>query len=389
MIPASTFCAPPPLALYVHIPWCERKCPYCDFNSHESGDAVPEDRYVDALLADLEQSLPLVWGRTVQCAFIGGGTPSLFSPRAIDRLLAGVRARVMLAPGAEITLEANPGTIDRGTLPELRSAGVTRISLGVQSLDDDLLARIGRIHDAAQARAAAEWTAAAGFASWNIDLMYGLPGQTTAGAISDVRAALALQPPHVSHYQLTIEPGTAFFLRPPPRPPDDTLWEMQVACQEEFAVAGRMQYEVSAWAVPGAECRHNLNYWRFGDYLGIGAGAHAKITLPAEQAVERQARARSPQGYMTRAARPDCIVERRRPAGAELAFEFMMNALRLVEGFESPLFVERTGLPLATVDAPLRRAEQLGLIECTPARVVPTARGRRYLDDLVALFLPD
>lgn len=394
LLTAPRFDAPPPLSLYVHVPWCTRKCPYCDFNSHEirghgAPGVIPERDYLAALLADLEQDLPAVWGRPVESIFIGGGTPSLLSPAIVDRLLSGLRALLPLRPGLEITLEANPGTVDRGRLAELRGAGVNRLSIGVQSLDDAMLARIGRIHDAGAARAAAEGAAAAGFESWNIDLMYGLPGQSPSEALADLRAALALGAPHVSHYQLTIEPNTAFHSRPPRRVDDDGLWEMQLRCQEALAAAGYEQYEVSAYAYPEAQCRHNLNYWRFGDYLGIGAGAHAKITVAAEQAIHRISKVRHPRDYLARAGGAERIAERRTLAADDVALEFMMNALRLNEGFERQLFQERTGLPLAALESPLARAEALGLIERDHVRLWPTARGRRYLDELLLLFMPD
>lgn len=379
----------PPLALYIHIPWCTRKCPYCDFNSHEARGSIPETEYLHALIADLEQELPLVWGRSVDSVFIGGGTPSLLSPEILDRLLSDVRARLPLAPGAEITMEANPGTIETGLLREFRAAGINRLSLGVQSLDDALLTRIGRIHDAAQARRAAEEAAAAGFERWNIDLMYGLPGQTLAGALDDLRAAIALAPTHISHYQLTIEPNTAFHLQPPPQPDDDALWDMQAHCQDLLADAGYLQYEVSAYARPGMQCRHNLNYWRFGDYLGIGAGAHGKITLPAAQTVERLSKVRHPRAYLEQATGAARIAEQRRLDAPALGFEFMLNALRLNAGFERRLFQERTGLPLALFEPALARAETLELIERDHAHIRPTARGRRYLNELLMLFLPD
>ncbi len=386
---APRFDTVPPLALYIHIPWCTRKCPYCDFNSHEARERIPEADYIHALIADLEQELPLVWGRNVESVFIGGGTPSLLAPETLDRLLSDVRARLPLYPGAEITLEANPGTVDAGRLREFRAAGINRLSLGVQSLNDELLARIGRIHDAKQARVAAEATVSAGFERWNIDLMYGLPGQSLQGALDDLHAAVALEPPHLSHYQLTIEPNTAFYLQPPPQPDDDTLWDMQSHCQDYLAAAGYLQYEVSAYARPGMQCRHNLNYWRFGDYLGIGAGAHGKLTLPAAQTVERLSKVRHPRAYLEQAASAARIAEQRRLDAPALGFEFMLNALRLNEGFERRLFQERTGLPLALFEPALARAETLELIERDHVHIRPTARGRRYLNELLMLFLPD
>lgn len=383
---ASGFAAAPPLSLYIHVPWCTRKCPYCDFNSHEPRGEIPEADYIAALTADLEHDLPLVWGRPVESIFIGGGTPSLLRPESIDRLLSDVRARVPLRPGAEITLEANPGTVDRARLAELKAAGINRLSIGVQSLDDELLRRIGRIHDAAAARAAAEGAVAAGFDNWNIDLMYGLPGQSIEGAQADLRAALALGAPHVSHYQLTIEPNTAFHHAPPSRADDDGLWEMQQHCQELFAAAGYARYEVSAWTRPGHECRHNLNYWLFGDYLGIGAGAHAKLTVVSAQSVERSSRVRGPRDYLARAG-AERIAERRRLESADLALEFMMNALRLSAGFERRVFQEHTGLSIALVEPALARAETLGLLDRDHLRIWPTEQGQRYLNELLMLFM--
>lgn len=384
------FTALPPLALYIHIPWCTRKCPYCDFNSHEVRSGIPEEDYVDALIADLEQDLPSAWGRTVESIFIGGGTPSLFSPAAIDRLLSDIRARLPLAPGLEVTMEANPGTLERGRLAEVRAAGVNRLSLGVQSFDDRLLERIGRIHDGAAARRAAGEIHAAAFESWNLDLMYGLPGQSVEPAIADIRAAMELQPPHVSHYQLTLEPNTAFHRSPPPAlPEDDALWDMQERCQEELAGGGYEQYEVSAYAVDGQRCRHNLNYWRFGDYLGIGAGAHAKLTDAQAQSVTRVSRVRHPRDYLDKAGGSGRVSLRAELAAREVALEFMMNALRLNEGFPVTLYAERTGLPLTLVDAPLERAEALGLIERDHLAIRPTERGRRYLNELLTLFVPE
>lgn len=383
------FTAPPALGLYLHVPWCERKCPYCDFNSHEAGGAIPAADYIDALIADLEQDLPLIWGRTVDTVFIGGGTPSLLPPEQVDRLLSALRALLALGPAVEITLEANPGTVDAVRLRELRDAGINRISLGVQSLDDRLLERIGRIHDAAGARAAAAGIRDAGFDSWNIDLMYGLPGQDTAQALSDLEAAIELGAPHISHYQLTIEPNTAFHHRPPVLPDDDTLWEMQQASQGLFEGHGLAQYEVSAWSRPDHQCRHNLNYWRFGDYLGIGAGAHAKLTDAPAQAVNRYSRLRHPRDYLHHAHGAQRIAEQRVLTPDDAALEFMMNALRLNDGFAPALFADHAGLPLALLETPLATAEQRGLITRDLERIRPTPLGRRYLNDLLALFMSD
>ncbi len=378
----------PPLALYVHLPWCLQKCPYCDFNSHAvpaGGGALPEARYLDALRADLEAALPLVWGRPVVSVFIGGGTPSLFSPEGIDRLLADIRARLPLAPGAEITLEANPGTFERERFKAFRAAGVTRLSIGVQSFSDAALQRIGRVHDAAQARAAVA-EAAAAFDTFNIDLMYALPGQALADLAADLDAALAFAPPHLSIYHLTIEPNTAFAGHPPALPDDDSASDMLDLIAERTAARGLARYEVSAFARPGHRCAHNLNYWQFGDYLGIGAGAHGKLSFPHR--VLRQVRWREPAAYMQHALAGNAVSNAHEVARRELPFEFMLGALRLREGFELARFPERTGLPLSAVEAALARAEQRGLIERDGVSVRPTARGFDFLSDLQAMFLP-
>jgi len=382
------FDAPPPLALYVHIPWCARKCPYCDFNSHENAAALPEAAYLAALAADLEQDLPQVWGRRVESVFIGGGTPSLFAPASIDRLLSDIRAQLALQPGAEITLEANPGTVDRGRLREFRAAGINRLSLGAQSLDDTLLARIGRIHGVAEILSAAEGMAAAGFDNWNIDIMYGLPGQTVTQALADVRRAVSLGPTHISHYQLTLEPNTAFYHSPPSLPDDDTAWEMQQRCQGELASHGYGQYETSAYARDGRSCRHNLNYWRFGDYLGIGAGAHGKITTASDHTIRRTSKVKHPRTYIEAGAEAR-VDTRQTLAPDQTGLEFMMNALRLNEGFPAELFRARTGLSLSVVERPLARAVELGLIERYAHAIRPSECGRRYLNELLTLFVPD
>jgi oxygen-independent coproporphyrinogen-3 oxidase len=377
--------APPPLALYVHLPWCLKKCPYCDFNSHEWNQGEPpEARYLDAVRADLDAALPLVWGRRIVSVFIGGGTPSLFSPEAIDRLLADVRARLPLEPGCEITLEANPGTFERERFRAFRAAGVTRLSIGVQSFDNAKLKALGRVHDRAQAMAAVE-EAAAAFDTFNIDLMYALPQQTLAELESDLKQALAFQPPHLSVYHLTIEPNTFFAKHPPPVPDDDTACEMLDRIAELTAAAGLQRYEVSAYARAGHQCTHNLNYWQFGDYLGIGAGAHSKLSYPHR--VVRQVRWREPVAYMREALAGNAVSNDDEVARDQLPFEFMLNALRLREGFELARFQERTGLPPSAIDAPLREAEARGLIERDWQRVRPTARGFDFLSDLQALFL--
>ncbi len=378
----------PPLTLYVHLPWCVKKCPYCDFNSHEARGDLPVDRYIDALAADLEQELPDVWGRPLQAIFIGGGTPSLFPPETIARLLSRVRALFNPDPEIEVTLEANPGTLEAGRFADFRAAGVNRLSLGVQSLDDDRLAALGRIHDAAQARAAIEATIEAGFDSFNLDLMYALPGQRIDDALADLDAALAYEPPHLSWYQLTLEPNTVFWSRPPAALPDaDATADIEAAGLARLAAAGLERYEVSAFARDAERrCRHNLNYWRFGDYLGIGAGAHGKLTLVTEGAIERRAKVRAPQAWMERAAGPERLASRRRLSPGDAASEFLLNALRLRQGFEPWLFGERTGVPLAWLERPLAAAEADGLIEREPARIRTTARGYDFLNDLLARF---
>jgi oxygen-independent coproporphyrinogen-3 oxidase len=372
----------PPLALYVHIPWCVRKCPYCDFNSHERSGVLPEKEYLDALFRDLEASLPGIWGRRVISLFIGGGTPSLFSPESIDALLSGVRARLALEPTAEITLEANPGTVEAARFRGFRAAGVNRISLGIQSFDERMLAALGRIHSADEARRAID-AAAASFDNVNIDLMYGLPSQSAAMARADLEEALRFGVPHVSAYQLTIEPNTVFWSRPPALPEHDVAADMQLAAEETLRGAGYEHYETSAFARPGRRCRHNLNYWQFGDYLGIGAGAHGKISFPDR--VTRHARVKQPNEYL----KPDARVEEKLVPAAELPFEFMLNALRLVEGFDVALFTERTGLPIHLIERQLGDAENRKLLARDWKRIRPTERGRHFLNELLEAFLPD
>ncbi|MDB5732877.1 MAG: YggW family oxidoreductase [Variovorax sp.] len=381
----------PPLALYVHLPWCLRKCPYCDFNSHEwrgpgGGDAIPEQRYLDALMADLDAALPLVWGRTVHTVFIGGGTPSLFSPEAIDRLIGGVRARLRIAPDCEITLEANPGTFERDRFRAYRGAGVTRLSVGVQSFNDDHLKALGRVHDRAQAIAAVE-EAAGAFDTFNLDLMYALPGQTLAQLEQDVSQALALAPPHLSIYHLTIEPNTYFAKFPPAIPEEDDAYAMLDRITERTVAAGLERYEVSAYARRGHRCAHNLNYWQFGDYLGIGAGAHSKLSFAHR--IVRQVRFREPRLYMDNALAGNAVAQDDEVARAELPFEFMLNALRLKQGFALQDFSERTGLPLSAIEKPLAQARAKGLVDRDLHRVKPTERGFDFLSDLQALFLAD
>jgi putative oxygen-independent coproporphyrinogen III oxidase len=377
----------PPLSLYVHLPWCLRKCPYCDFNSHElqQPGGLPEQRYLDALRADLEAALPLVWGRPVHSIFIGGGTPSLFSPEGIARLLSDVRARLKVVADCEVTLEANPGTFEKDRFKAFRQAGVTRLSVGVQSFDDAKLRALGRVHDSAQAVAAVE-EAATAFETFNLDLMYALPGQTLQQLEADVTQALALMPPHISIYHLTIEPNTYFAKFPPVTPPDDLAYAMLDRITEMTAGAGMERYEVSAYAKPGHRCWHNFNYWTFGDYLGIGAGAHSKLSFPHR--VLRQVRYREPRLYMDNALAGQAIAQDEEVTRADLPFEFMLNALRLKDGFALQDFADRTGLPLSTIDGPLRDAEAKGLVERDLSRVRPTERGFDFLSDLQSLFLP-
>ncbi len=375
----------PPLSLYVHFPWCVRKCPYCDFNSHEAREGIPEARYLAALVADLEQSLPRVWGRPVVSVFIGGGTPSLLAPESVDALLGAVRARLTLLPEAEITLEANPGTAEAGRFAGYRAAGVNRLSVGVQSFNPRHLAALGRIHDAQEARRAAE-LALKHFDRVNLDLMYALPGQTLEEARADIAAAAAFGTPHLSAYHLTLEPNTAFHRAPPPLPDADLAAQMQDTVEEALAARGYDHYETSAFARTGSECRHNLNYWRFGDYLGIGAGAHGKLSSPA--GIRREMRQRQPQAYIGAAASGDAVQEAHAVAAAALPFEFMMNALRLNAGVPARLFAERTGLALDVVQAECNAAVARGLLQPVGERIAPTALGRRFLNDLLQMFLP-
>jgi len=371
----------PPLALYVHIPWCVRKCPYCDFNSHERSGELPEREYVDKLFADLEGLLPSVWGRRLTSLFIGGGTPSLFAPESIDRLLSGIRARLTLEPDAEITLEANPGTVETARFRGFRAAGVNRISVGVQSFDERMLKALGRIHDAGEARRAVD-AALASFDNVNLDLMYGLPEQTADMARADLGQGIATGVPHLSAYQLTIEPNTVFFSKPPKLPEHDLSADMQIMIEELLLENQFEHYETSAFARPGHRSRHNLNYWQFGDYLGIGAGAHGKVSFP--ERITRHSRMKQPREYLAAA---NTLVEEREVPAREIPFEFMLNALRLLQGFEVRLFTERTGLPLSAVERQLQNAEEKGLLERDWQRIRPTERGRLFLNELLELFL--
>ena len=377
---------PPPLGLYVHLPWCERKCPYCDFNSY-AADEVPEDSYVDALLNDLEQELPLVWGRGIDSIFIGGGTPSLFSGAAIGRLLSGLRALLNFAPAIEVTLESNPGSAEADRFRAYHAHGVNRLSLGVQSFDDARLTTLGRVHTADEALRAFDAARAAGFDNINIDLMFGLPQQSVEQAMDDLQRAIALAPEHISHYQLTLEPNTLFHSLPPAGMPDDELaWVQQQACRNLLEDAGYRQYEVSAWALPDRAAHHNLNYWRFGDYIGIGAGAHGKLTLVGEGRILRRERQRQPRRYLELSGH-DRIVRERELDRDDLRFEFMLNALRLRDGFAARLFHENTGLPLNDLLDPLKTAQSQGLVDFDGEKIVPTERGFRFLNDLQLVFL--
>ncbi len=381
-----SFAALPPLSLYVHFPWCVRKCPYCDFNSHaqRADEAIPEARYIDALIRDLELSLPLVWGRRVHTIFVGGGTPSLMSAGGFDRLMSDIRARLPLEADAEITLEANPGTFEAERFAAYRSSGANRLSIGIQSFNPRHLRALGRIHDGDQARRAVA-IARTAFDNINLDLMYALPGQTPDELAADLEASIAFGPQHLSIYHLTLEPNTVFAKYPPPLPDDDLAADMQAMVETRLAAAGYAHYETSAYAQPGRRSRHNLNYWRFGDYLGIGAGAHGKLSFPDR--VLRTEKPRNPESYMQACERGATIGESREPAIAELPFEFMLNALRLTAGFETRLFTERTGLQISAVTRELELAEQRGLIERSHTHIAPTARGKLFLNDLLEMFL--
>ncbi len=375
----------PPLALYVHIPWCVKKCPYCDFNSHQARENVPENAYVEALVSDLEQALPEVWGRRVGSVFFGGGTPSLFSAAAIETLISAFRARLALAADCEITLEANPGTFEAEKFRGYRDAGVTRLSVGIQSFDPKHLAALGRIHDGREARRAID-IAREHFDNVNLDLMYALPGQTLGEARADVEAAIDAGVAHLSFYHLTIEPNTHFYRHPPALPDDDASAAMQDLIGAALEQRGYVHYETSAWARPGRECRHNLNYWRFGDYLGIGAGAHSKLSFPDR--VTRAARWKQPKDYLERVHEGRPAQERHEVGREDLVFEFMMNTLRLIDGFPVSLLAERTGLQIASAEKALREAEARGLVVRNHERIAPSALGQRFLNDLLQLFLP-
>lgn len=378
----------PPLSLYVHLPWCVRKCPYCDFNSHAVKGDIPGDEYVSALLKDLEEDIPLVWGRPVHSIFLGGGTPSLFSAKQIDTLLCGIRGLLPLSPQAEITLEANPGTVEHDSFSAYRAAGVNRISLGVQSFDDRCLVALGRIHGATEVQQAVAAIHGAGIRNFNIDLMYGLPGQSLQSARQDVREAIACRPTHISYYELTIEPNTEFHVRPPVLPDEEQSWEVQEQAVKLLEQAGYEQYEISAWSQPGFRCQHNMNYWRYGDFLGIGAGAHGKISVPAENSVRRRIRQRHPAAWMKAVESGSTIVEDRTPGADERVFEFFLNQLRLRGGVSKNELEPRTGVAWSAVSDRVRLALDKGLLEEENDRLVPTELGWRFINEIQAIFLP-
>ncbi len=375
----------PPLALYIHIPWCVRKCPYCDFNSHEAGKTIPEQQYIKTLLEDLENDLPMVWGRRLTSIFIGGGTPSLFSPESLDQLLSGIRARLQCLPNMEITLEANPGTFEQAKFTEFRNTGINRLSIGIQSFEDHKLSALGRIHNRREAIKAVETAHYAGFDNFNLDLMFGLPDQTPQQGMADLQTAIDLEPAHLSWYQLTIEPNTFFYNKPPLLPDDELIWQLQQQGQRLMAEQGYMQYEISAYAKNNRQCRHNINYWQFGDYLGIGAGAHGKISRSDDHRITRYWKQRQPTAYLNSA--PD-----KKISGEEIVseqdrvFEFMLNALRLKNGFDLALFEQHTGLHREQLAKGLLLSEEKGLLERNDSHIQPTDLGYRFLNDLIAYF---
>ncbi len=391
------FKALPPLSLYIHVPWCVRKCPYCDFNSHKLPDTLPEQAYIDALIRDLEQEVPYIWGRTVQTIFIGGGTPSLFSAEAYDRLFSSIRALLPLSPHVEITLEANPGTFESQRFADYLDLGINRLSIGVQSFNDQSLIALGRIHDSKQAIKAIETAHKVGFDNVNLDLMFGLPHQTEKTAHNDITTAIDLEPSHISYYQLTLEPNTLFYQQPPTLPDEDPIIDWQIANQQRLSKAGYQQYEVSAYAKNpksiesdpfNFRCQHNLNYWHFGDYIGIGAGAHGKISDASKQTITRRSKQKQPQVYIDSAGTATVILMEETIAEVDLGFEFMLNALRLTDGFPTPLFYQHSGLPISHINKALRQAELQGLLTHDIHTIRPTEKGQRYLNSLVELFLP-
>lgn len=380
--------ASPPLGLYLHFPWCVAKCPYCDFNSHSLNSELPAEAYISALLSDLDTAAADVGNREVISVFLGGGTPSLFPPRQLDRLLSAVNDQLKLADDAEISMEANPGAVEHAAFAEYRSAGINRLSLGAQSFSDSALSKLGRIHSSRDVHDAFSEARKAGFDNINLDVMYALPEQTLEEACDDITAACELQPEHISHYHLTLEPNTVFYAWPPELPEEDLAWDMHLACADKLGEAGYINYEVSAWAQTGRECSHNLNYWRFGDYLGLGAGAHAKLTHSNGE-IWREVRAAHPRAYLSQLQDGEPAISRSQVGKADIPFEFMLNALRLKEGFSLNLYEQHTGLPATTIAAPMQVAGEKDLI-CAPGvdRIVPSERGWRFLDDLQTLFLP-
>lgn len=377
----------PPLSLYMHMPWCVRKCPYCDFNSHALHAGVPEQQYIDAVIKDLDQDLPQVWGRPIHSIFIGGGTPSLIGPAGIDRLLSEVRARLNCIPEIEVTLEANPGSSDSARFKDFRDCGINRLSIGVQSFNNDLLQALGRVHDGAEACAAVEAAVAAGFDNFNLDLMYALPGQDLRMAEHDLRTAVSLHPVHISVYQLTIEPNTVFYKFPPRLPDEEISWQMHVSAEAILAGADYRQYEISAYAKEGYACRHNLNYWRFGDYLGVGAGAHSKLTRHDE--VVRSWKVKHPESYMSKAQNAEQLAQWKQLSAEELRFEFMLNAMRLKEPVTVRHFQQHTGQSISTVRAELERLRDDRLLDFDGWRIAATELGHRFLNDVLQRFLPE
>jgi len=379
----------PPLSLYIHFPWCVQKCPYCDFNSHAVKGGMPEKDYIAALVRDVESHLPDIWGRSITSIFMGGGTPSLFSPEALDQLMVELRARLNLKPDIEVTLEANPGTVEQGKFTEFRAIGINRLSIGIQSFNDDHLQRLGRIHNQKDAIRAAELAHDAGFDNFNLDLMFGLPQQNIEQSLRDINTAIDLEPAHISHYQLTIEPNTLFYNQPPTLPNDDRAWAMQEQCQAVLAERGFQHYEISAYAKDKKQCRHNLNYWQFGDYLGIGAGAHGKISNAAQQTITRHWKHRHPQDYLKINDGQSVLAGEKTLQQNDLILEFMMNALRLSNGVETALFAQHTGLDIDIITPQLQKAGDHGWLDVDDTHIQPTQQGRLFLNDLLELFVEE
>ncbi len=377
----------PPLSLYIHFPWCVQKCPYCDFNSHAVKDGLPEKDYIKALVKDVENHLPSIWGRSISSIFMGGGTPSLFSPEALDQLMIELRSRLNLKPDIEVTLEANPGTVEQGKFAEFKDIGINRLSIGVQSFNEYHLHSLGRIHNRKDAIRAAEMAHDAGFDNFNLDLMFGLPQQSIEQALRDINTAIDLEPSHISHYQLTIEPNTFFYNHPPTLPNDDRIWSMQEQCQIVLNERGFQQYEISAYARDKKQSKHNLNYWQFGDYLGIGAGAHGKISDADQQTVTRHWKHKSPRNYLQINEGQSVLAGEKTLQINDLTLEFMMNALRLNDGFETELFKQHTGLSIDVMAEQLQKACDQGWLDVDDSRIQPTEQGRNFLNDLLKLFV--